>query len=118
MSCLFRSLSYFVQGMNENYLRSIICDFLEKNPIIFDNVSVNNIVNWSDGMNINEYIQNMRLPNTWGSALEISVFCNIFNSKVIVHHNGKEIEFLPKNSDYKYICHLIYTGNHYEPLKP
>ena len=115
MSCLFKSLSHFVSGMNENLLRHVICDFLEKNPVMFDNVSVDNVINWRDNTNINDYIRNMRFTNTWGSALEISAFCNIFNSKVILHHNGREIEFLPNNPNPRYVCNIIYTGNHYEP---
>ena len=34
MSCLFRSLSYFIQNVNENELRDIIVDYLEKDPIL------------------------------------------------------------------------------------
>ena len=34
MSCLFRSLSYYIQNVNENELRDIIVDYLEKDPIL------------------------------------------------------------------------------------
>ncbi len=116
MSCLFKSLSHFVNGVDENHLRYIICDFLQKNPILFDNVSVNDVVNWRDNIKLNDYINNMKNTNTWGSAIEISSFCNIFNSTVIVHYNGRKIEFLPNNKNSKYICNISYNGNHYEPL--
>ena len=54
MSCLFNSLSYFLNKKYENIynnrqisgknLRNIICDFLEKNPIIFDDMTVFKII--------------------------------------------------------------------------
>jgi hypothetical protein len=116
MSCLFKSLAHFVNNIDENQMRSIICDFLQNNPIMFDNISVKDIVDWKDNMNISQYINSMRQNNTWGSALEISAFCNIFNSKVIVHHNNRKIEFLPNSKNSKYVCNISYNGNHYEHL--
>ncbi len=113
MSCLFQSLSHFVNGMNENSLRHNICNYLSENHQIFDDLSTNDITTIESGLNISQYISNMRNPSTWGGSLEIKVFCNIFNVVVIVHHNNRQIEFLPSTNKPIGKCNIGYTGNHY-----
>jgi ubiquitin thioesterase OTU1 len=116
MSCLFKSLSYFVNGIDENDLRNIICNYLLTNPKIFDDLDINEITKIDSDINLNQYVSQMRNPNTWGGGIEIKSFCNIFNTKVIVHSllNNRIIEFLP-NANYNYCINILYNGNHYEP---
>lgn len=116
MSCLFNSLSYFVNGLNEDSLRNVICDYLLSYPKIFDDLDINQIVKIESNVNINDYIIEMRKPTTWGGGLEIKCFCEIFNTKVIVHSliNNRVIEFYP-NKRYIHCINILYTGNHYEP---
>lgn len=116
MSCLFQSLSHFVNGMDENTLRNIICNYLTENPKIFDDLPLNELTIISDNMNLSQYISNMRNPSTWGGCLEILAFCIIYNVIVIVHHRNREIEFLPKTNNPIGKINIGYTGNHYFPL--
>ena len=116
MSCLFQSLSHFINYLDENALRNIICDYLQSNPTIFDTISANQMIGWRDDMELSKYIIEMRNNNTWGSSLEIKAFCNIFNIVVIVHYLGKEIEFIPIMPNPRFLIRINYTGNHYEPM--
>ena len=135
MSCLFNSLSYFINIKNNrgdtessycigscdpgtgradgNIMRSIICDYLEKDPIIFDDMNVSKII---DPDQIHVYVENMRNENTYGGALEIKSFCKIFNLNVLIKSipNNRDIEFL-ENGEYCYIG-LYWTGDHFEPI--
>lgn len=56
MSCLFNSLSYFV-NTDGRRLRNIICDYLETDPIIFDVMNVSNIISPEI---VDEYVGGMR----------------------------------------------------------
>lgn len=114
MSCLFRTLSHFISGVSTTQMRKLICDYLSKNPKLFDNVDANNITSWGDNMSLDNYVNKMRRSSTWGGGIEIKCFCNMFNLIVKVHFNGKEIEFL--SDEPKGEISIKYTGNHYEPI--
>ena len=121
MSCLFRSLAYFVKHndfiVDENWMRSVICKYLETNPMILDNIKASDITNWESGKTLDEYVINMKNSSSWGGGIEIKAFCDIFNVKVIVNFFDKTIEFLPKNNKAIGTIELIYTGNHFEPKR-
>ena len=101
------------RAVDGNIMRSIICDYLEKDPIIFDDMNVSKII---DPEQINGYVENMRNENTYGGALEIKSFCKIFNLNVLIKSlpNNRDIEFL-ENKDHCYIG-LYWTGDHFEPI--
>jgi hypothetical protein len=117
MSCLFNSLSYFLNDIDSTKLRMKICEYLETNPTLFDNIKSIDIIKWENGMDKNTYINNMKKTTTWGGGIEIKCFCNIYNMSVIVNHKNKKIEFLPDNKDFVKKIEIYYTGNHYEPVK-
>ena len=112
MSCLFNSLSKFVNISPQN-LRKQICDFLKSNPIILDNIKVSEVINWENGMDIHNYINNMEQTSTWGGGIEIKCFCEIYQIGVIINHNNRQIEFIPSSGRCENIIILNYTGNHY-----
>ena len=113
MSCLFDSISYFM-NINSEELRQHVCNYLESNNPIIDGVDTNTVLNLDD----DNYIYKMRLSNTWGGAIEISAICNMLNLKIIVKNlqDNKDIEFKPLNNEIKHIIHISWTGNHFEPI--
>lgn len=120
MSCLFRSLSAFVNMVSEDELRQIICNYLEQNPKIMDDLSLKDILN-IDGMDTADYVRSMRHNSTWGSALEIKAFCNIYNVGVVVRivQNGRDVVFKPSSMEEATCLNAVmieWTGNHYEPV--
>ena len=117
MSCLFNSLSYFVPNIKSIDLRHTICEYLKYNPKLLDDIDAKDVIDWENGCDLNTYISNMENPSTWGGAIEIKCFCDIFNIKVIVHFVDRQIEFVPKNNKTTWVVELDYTGGHYEPRK-
>lgn len=121
MSCLFRSLSYFIQNVNENELRDIIVDYLEKDPILIGNDTHLKDILQIQNTTIPQYTQQMRQRHVWGGAIEIRAFCELFDMKVIVYviRENRNIEFIPSSNDTKVIDKCIsisWTGAHYEPM--
>ena len=120
MSCLFESLSVFLkQGENKTVsakeLRQEICNYLEKNPKILDDIEFSEIAKWESNMKINDYIRKMRMQNTWGGAIEIRCFCIMYNTNVVVKYNNKNIVFNPIQKSNN-IIYLNYNGSHYTPI--
>lgn len=120
MSCLFRSLSAFVQSVNEDELRQIICNYLEKNPKIMEDLSLQDILH-IDGMDTTDYVRSMRHTSTWGSSLEIKAFCDIYNVGVVVRisQTGKDVVFRPSsmgNANVLKAVMIEWSGNHFEPI--
>lgn len=118
MSCLFNSLSHFINGTSDQ-IRQIICDYLKDNKPIIDGLDTHFILSLDN--NHNDYIRNMRHSSTWGGAIEIQAACNIWNTRIIVFNKrsipNTHIEFLPVNNNFEYTIKLEWNGNHYEPLR-
>ena len=114
MSCLFESLSHFI-NIDPNNIRQIICNYLENNGNIIEGLDTKFILSL-DG---NNYIENMRQSYTWGSAIEIQAACNIWNMQIDIcniRNNNNIIECIPLNKIIsKKIC-ITWNGNHFEPL--
>ena len=112
MSCLFKALSNFTAD-NPEELRSKICDFLAQNPILFADIKVDNIVKWEKDIELCNYITNMRSNETWGGAIEIKSFCEIYKIHVNVHLiNNKIINFIPLDDPIG-IINITWNGNHF-----
>lgn len=115
MSCLFDSLSYFfkIEGYN---IRQIICNYLQQNKKIIDGLDTHFILSLDD----NNYINRMRMNDTWGGAIEIQAACNIWNVKIIIYnkrnHENSIIEFVPIDKIFSNVIKLSWNGNHYEPM--
>ena len=117
MSCLFDSLSRFIESkdINGTFLRKIICDYLATNPsLLLDAEELKTIVFIETGLTVDEYINLMRNPSTFGGAIEIRAFTQLFKLNVCVKSvpNNKRIEFI-ENAQYRW-CVLSWTGNHYD----
>ena len=117
MSCLFNSLSYFINDKSSKDIRNIICNYLENNNKIIEDMDTSFILKLEN----NNYIEDMRKTSTWGGAIEIQCACNIWNLKIIVHNirerNAKNIEFIPLNRNFNKIIEITWNGGHYEPIR-
>ena len=118
MSCLFRSLASFINNVSEVDLRKMITDYLQTDPIIVSPDQKLSDILKVDNIQLNDYVELMRKEYTWGSAIEIKAFCDMFQSKVIVHlqSSGKTIEFYPNNNIIRCEFIIHWDGGHYEPV--
>jgi len=120
MSCLFDSLSTFVD-INSTHLRRVIVEYLRSNPSLVENVSFHEMLSW-DNIPHGDYLDTMSSTSTWGGAIEIQAFAQLFNIQVTVSVRGssKPIEFVPTGRDVeprlRTVC-IHWTGNHFTPLK-
>src|SRR5258708_2665631 len=108
MSCLFDSFCHFVQ-QSSNSIRQTICDYLETNPKLIDDLSFNEICA-ADNIDPKVYIETMRQHSTCGGAIELRAFVSIYNFNVYIHStpNNRVIEFV-KNKDRPWIK-IQWTG--------
>ena len=118
MSCLFNSLSYFIN--EDSYIiRQKICDYLQENNVIVEGLDTKLILDMEDG----NYILHMRNSATWGGAIEIQSACNIWKLQIIVHNirdndeHNKTITFIPVNTNYENTIYIEWSGGHYEPVR-
>lgn len=117
MSCLFDSLSTFLKDTNPSQLRQMITEFLARDPSFFEEESgkLSDILR-VDNVRLEDYVNAMSSPNTWGGAIEIRAFCEMYRVRVMVEIHGRTIEFLPRQP-YQCTARIHYTGNHYEPIE-
>ena len=116
MSCLFNSLSYFIED-DSFKIRQAICDYLEENKPIIEGLETREIMGYENS----NYIGHMRNRSTWGGGIEIQCACNIWKLRIIVFNNrdngNRTIEFIPLSGEYNKTIYLDWTGGHYEPVK-
>ena len=55
----------------------------------------------------------MEKDTTWGGAIEIKSFCEMFKVVVVVVYKDRNIQFIPSSKCTDNIIYLNYTGNHY-----
>jgi hypothetical protein len=117
MSCLFQSLGYFLTDTNPERLRQEICNYLSSNPKLIDNLSIEELASF-EGTNLKNYISDMRQSSTWGGAIEIKAFCDIFNINVnvIILKDKKTVNFLSTNQPSLGTITISWNGSHFEPI--
>ena len=119
MSCLFNSLSYFINESSFQ-IRKNICDYLQENKPIIEGLETNKVLEFESN-NYQNYISQMRLQSTWGGAIEIQAACNIWNLRINVSNyrdqNNKIIEFIPLTKKYEKTINIWWNGGHFEPIK-
>ncbi len=116
MSCLFNSLSHFI-NLDSYNIRQNICNYLENNQPIIDGIETDLILSLDTTKD--NYISNMRSTSTWGGAIEIQAACNLWSLRIVIinirNTANTEIEFLPISNNYTHTIKLTWNGYHYEP---
>jgi hypothetical protein len=117
MSCLFNSLGRLV-GESPTVVRSRICDWLAGDPELMSDLSASSVVLFESGAALPAYVARMRSPATWGGAIEIRAFVQIWRRPVRVWaiRARRWIEF-PLEGATGAECRLSWTGGHYEPMR-
>ena len=118
MSCLFQSLSHFITHNDYRKLRQDICNFLDSNSPLLDNLTIKEIAEF-EGMSKDDYIKNMRNDATWGGAPEIRAFCEMYKVgvKVVVLASKKIIDFYPSEPNDIFVM-ISWNGSHFEAILP
>lgn len=78
----------------------------------------------TENISLQDYIRQMRSNATWGGAIEIKAFCDIYNVNVLVRNIRNEnrdpntpdtIEFLCNNNTNR-LVEITWNGGHFEPV--
>lgn len=116
MSCLFDSLAPAV-GLHPWVLRRAIAAYLKTDPKLLEDIKATDIISWTEGQDLQSYANRMAQSNTWGGAIEIRAFCELFEMNVIVHVLYTGYQFPVETSKIpRKIVHIRYDGIHFEPL--
>ena len=122
MSCLFIALAkQSGEKRSHQLIRSLICDYLSDDNELGKVGKASDVVMWESGTKLANYVAKMRLPSTWGGAIEISAWCNITGCKIHVYDVRKSqsliTEFIPSSdTNHEKTIRLQWSGGHYEPL--
>jgi len=117
MSCLFNSFSRIV-GEDSASIRARICDWLATDPALMEDLSASTVVLVESGRPLDAYVQQMRHMNTWGGAIEIRAFIQLWKRpvKVWAIRQRRWIEFTCPEGNQDQECKLSWTGGHYEAM--
>ena len=117
MSCLFRSLAPAV-GLSPGALRKRIVDYIRTDPPLLDNIKATDIVKWTEGKDLHSYTNQMYSQSTWGGAIEIRAYCELFRVAVCVHvlYTRKTFMVEPSTTTILKTVHINYNGSHFEPM--
>jgi hypothetical protein len=65
-----------------------------------------------------DYVRRMRNTSTWGGAIEIKAFCDLFgaNVEVRVRSTQESIHFQPSQSVSTMNVRIEWQGHHFEPI--
>ncbi len=118
MSCLFNSLSYFTREAPQA-IRGRICDYLAADPALVDDMSASFVIALESGRPLAGYVAHMRSPATWGGAIEIRAFVQLWRRpvRVWVIRTRRWIEFPCSGEAAGEECKISWTGGHYEPMR-
>lgn len=123
MSCLFDSLSYFIDGTPDE-LRQYIADYLEDGGEIIDGMDTSTVLALDTDHGNGDpasYIRKMRRSSTWGGGVELIAASTIWDLKILVHNirdrDGEVIEFLPLNAAPVGEIALEWNGSHYTAIR-
>ncbi len=98
-------------------LREQICNYLQENPPLMDDLRLEDILK-AEGGSIGNYISAMRNEAVWGGAIEIKSFCEMFQVgvEVFITSTQKYIFFYPSRPrDPPLFTRIEWMGNHFEP---
>ena len=111
-SCLFSSIGYLIDHKNFNeetklQYRQLLVNYLEKN-------------NFEQGileLPKEDYIENIQNPSTWGGAIELKVFSDMFQIEIAsIDVQSNRVDIFGQDKNYPQRIYVIYNGVHYDPL--
>lgn len=119
MSCLFHSLAYFVKTDSADLIRQKVCNFLALNRPL-SHADATSYVLWETQKPLDQYVREMRHSGTWGGAIEIQAFCELygFSVRCIDQRTQRSFTYVPLNKLFQRRITVLWQGaSHYEPLR-
>ncbi|WWD18666.1 hypothetical protein CI109_103119 [Kwoniella shandongensis] len=109
-SCLFSAIGVVFEGGIEaaQQLRKVVADAIRDDPFTYSDVML--------GQPRDEYIKRIVKPETWGGAIELSIFSKHYNTEISSFDvaTGRCDRFGQDEYDSRAV--LVYSGIHYDAL--
>jgi len=111
-SCLFSSIGYLIDNKNFSettrlQYRQLLANYLE--GITIDAVTL--------GMSKEEYIESIQNPSTWGGAIELKLFSEMFQIEIAsIDVQSNRVDIFGQDKNYPQRIYVLYNGVHYDPL--
>lgn len=111
-SCLFSSIGYLVDNKNFNETTKLQYRQLLTNYIEDNNVDIAIL-----GMSKEAYINNIQHPSTWGGAIELKLFSDMFQVEIAsIDVQSNRVDIFGQDKNYPQRIFVLYNGVHYDPL--
>ena len=110
MSNLYHILGN-LSGYNPFFLRHKIANYMINNPT-FNGEPIDKLIKSETGMELDEYVGNIRKHDTHFSSYEIKAYCDSLSRNVILYYTGNKVIFYAENTNDIY-DNLKYDGNNY-----
>ncbi|KAJ3218583.1 Cell morphogenesis protein PAG1 [Dinochytrium kinnereticum] len=110
-SCLFHAIGYIFERDADaaGSLRKIIADAVLKDPITYNEVIL--------GKPEADYAKWIKSPQSWGGAIELSIFSSHFNTEICsVDVSTLRVDRFGEGSNLPRIAVVMYSGIHYDAL--
>lgn len=111
-SCLFSSVGYNLDHRNFSDItglqyRQLLSQYLESSEIDKNMLEVPK----------EEYIETIQNPSTWGGAIELKLFSDMFQMEIAsIDVQSNRVDIFGEDKKYPQRMYLVYNGVHYDPL--
>ncbi len=111
-SCLFSSVGYNLDHRNFSDItslqyRQLLAQYLEANEIDKNLLEIPK----------NQYIEEIENPSTWGGAVELRLFSDMFQIEIAsIDVQSNRVDIFGEDKKYPQRIYLLYNGVHYDPL--
>ncbi|AFR98666.2 ubiquitin thioesterase OTU1 [Cryptococcus neoformans C23] len=109
-SCLFSAIGVVFEGGIEaaQRLRTVVANAIKDDPFTYSEVML--------GQPIDQYVKRIQKPQTWGGAIELSIFAKHYKTEIASFDvaTGRCDRF--GQDEYDSRCLLVYSGIHYDAI--
>lgn len=111
-SCLFSSIGYLLDHKNFSETTK-----LQYRQLLSNHLESITIEEATLGMPKNEYIDNIQNPSTWGGAIELKLFSDMFQIEIAsIDVQSNRVDIFGQDKKYPQRIYVVYNGVHYDPL--
>lgn len=111
-SCLFSSIAYLINKNNFNENSGLIYRLM-----IVDYIKEGNISQDILGVSKDEYILKMADIKSWGGAIELKLFSDLFEIEIAsLDVMSGRLDLFGETKNYNKRIYVMYNGVHYDPL--
>lgn len=111
-SCLFSSIGYLLDNdqfseTTKLQYRQILATYIQDNTFDAGLFEIPK----------EDYVQNIINPSTWGGAIELKIFSDIYQIEIAsIDVMTNRVDIFGQGKEYKNRIYVLYNGVHYDPL--